>query len=548
MSPRFGIGINDARVPSGLMGKSAFARRFEASIRVPVVDWIFRVARKVLLNNRVLNLLARQRGHPVLRLLRHVVDVVLTRVDRLLLERPRLLRLALAGRRHARYYRSAFGALLFPLVRRYLEDWLHRQRHRVVVPAPTRDPTPPPPTYRGWKRLRDAIQPGWNFHASVAHGDPVKILPTDTLTPRERVERLLAGKPTDRVGFGPNWNFAPCYLGGSNIWEFCFDGIATGLANVNTFLRLGGTDFLPLGFGAGGYAVPFPDAHSRFYYDWTLPDDAGFPQFLETTLLESLDDLFDYGLNHQVREITKRLVQDALVLLREYFYLGRVHQRYFGPVLSQFFPYADGIVSAFDLLPLSRGMGGFALDCRKHRAQVREAFSLLAEPFTDLMVNVGRRMGARTILVGCSRGSNTFMSVDRFADTHWPAMKYAFEQIWKAGMVPTCHWDNDWTESVTQFVADRIPAHSVLFHLDQVDLVEVHAVTGDKFCLMGGLDPGVVVLSSPARLESVLQRYIESIGQDGLILASGCELPVDTPVENLAAYKRAIAKHGVFRA
>lgn len=63
---------------------------------------------------------------------------------------------------------------------------------------------------------------------------------------------------------------------------------------------------------------------------------------------------------------------------------------------------------------------------------------------------------------------------------------------------------------------------------------------------MGGLSPADICLSTPEQLEIKLRRYIEAIGNDGLILASGCEFPIDIPIANFQTYKRAIAKYGVF--
>ncbi|MHA1731767.1 MAG: uroporphyrinogen decarboxylase family protein [Promethearchaeota archaeon] len=541
---RFGVGVNDTRVPSGLMGKSSFAAKFEASVRNPVLERALCFAKKVLLSDRVLNILAKNLSHPLSRVARGVVDVLGTRLDRRLTPDPVGLRGALFGRKNEAGYRSALAGLLLEVLKKYVLDWKSRQEAGRAVPPHRRVVTPPPKTYLGWKRLRDELQPGWKM--VPRDSDVVRVLPTDQMDPRERIERLIRGEEVDRVGFGPNWDFAVCYLGGSNIWEFCYDGIATGLASVNTHLRVGGSDFLPVAFGVGAYAVPFPDIHSRFFYGYSLPHDAGFPQFLETGVLRSLDDLLERGLTAQLQEVTKRTMQDFLAMLREVVYDQVVVKRYFGPVWDRYFPYAEGMISALDLLPMARGVGKFAYDCRKWPEKVDEAFQFYGKPLVDLMVRVSKAIGARSVLVGCSRGSNTFMSVEKFEETHWPTLKYAIEETIKAGMVPTCHFDNDWTQTM-EFLAEKLPKRSCLFHLDQVDLVEVHDRIGDHFCLMGGVDPGTVALASPSKLQRVLERYIEAIGEDGLILASGCEIPVDVPIENLYAYKRAILARGVFR-
>jgi uroporphyrinogen-III decarboxylase len=231
-----------------------------------------------------------------------------------------------------------------------------------------------------------------------------------------------------------------------------------------------------------------------------------------------------------------------LVMFRELLYQSFFIKRYLGPIQTQFFPYAEGMLSAFDLIPMARGLIPFSRDVRKHKDEIVQAFAFLAKPMTDLMVQLAKITKARTILVGGSRGANSWMSQKDFIDTHWPSLKYTLNTIINAGIIPTCHFDNDWTENIA-FFAQHLPKRSCLFHLDQVDLTQVHNLIGDHFCLMGGLKHGFLVLGRPDQVEAKVGEYIRSIGHDGLILASGCEIPIDIPIQNLMAYKKAILKN-----
>ena len=96
------------------------------------------------------------------------------------------------------------------------------------------------------------------------------------------------------------------------------------------------------------------------------------------------------------------------------------------------------------------------------------------------------------------------------------------------------------------FFAENLPKRSCIFHLDQVDLVKVHELIGDHFCFMGGMSPSLLVHGTANQVEAAAKRYIEDIGEDGLIISSGCEMPFDTTVQNIYALKRAIKKYGYF--
>ncbi|MCP4760342.1 MAG: hypothetical protein GY870_01090, partial [archaeon] len=218
---------------------------------------------------------------------------------------------------------------------------------------------------------------------------------------------------------------------------------------------------------------------------------------------------------------------------------------YFGPYKNQFFPYAQGMFAIWDLLPMWRSMIPFMRDMRRKPEAVLEAFEFLNKPFTDMMIGMCKLGKAKIALFGNSRGSSTWVSPKMFEELYWPSMKYSFEQCFKNNIIPMCHFDNDWTENMP-FLMEKLPKRSCVMHLDQVDLVEVHEITGDHFALMGGMSPALLVNSSPEKVEAETKRYIENIGEDGLMIASGCEYPADIPVQNVYAQKRAIKKYGFF--
>ncbi len=484
------------------------------------------------------------RKSPLHQALRKAFDYAVSPLDRLLFTSVPEARMAFFGRKNPGHHKSLFGGLGSVILGKYLDDWVARQRLKQLVPRIQRDITPPPKTYVGWKRLREECQPGWRPFPTEGH---LQVIPGDQMDPRERLIRLIEGKEADRVGFGPSWDYAVALIGGSNFWEFAYDGVATAQACVNTWIRTGGSDFLPDSFGLGAYAIPFPDSHSRFFFRWGLPTDRLPPQFLETEILKTYEELFNYGMSALAQEISKRLMRDLFVFLKEAIARGAVLNTYFPKDFQRrFLPYSQLIFATWDIVPMWRSMIPFMKDCRKNPAAIKEALDFVNKPMTDLMISLGKLIHAKTGLIGNSRGSNSWMSPKMFEEIFWPSMKYTFDSMLAAGIIPVCHLDNDWTQNMV-FLAEHLPKRSCLFHLDQVDLVKVHDLIGDHFCLMGAFPPALTVNSLPHKVEEACKRYIDAIGTDGLILASGCEIPADIPIQNLYAMKRAILKHGIFR-
>ncbi len=529
---------------SGLRDHSAIYRKIRTKVDRNVIMRGLTFLEHLAVNDTFLHAMSGNRKGPWHQVLRKALDYALAPLDRRLFLNVSEAQMAIFGRKNVGHHRSIFGGLGSIILGKFLDDWEQRQQSRDVIPPIKRNITPPPKTYVGWKRLGDEFQPKWRPFPTEGS---LQVIPGDQMDPRERLQRLIQGKDADRVGFGPLWNYAVAFLGGSNFWEFAYDGVATAQACVNTWIRTGGSDFLPDAYVTGGYANPFPDAHSRFFFKWGLPADRLPPQFLETEILKAYDQLFNYGMSSLALEITKRMIRDTVILLREMLAKAEAMKLYFPRSFQRrFLPYSQLVFATWDTVPMWRSMIPFMKDCRKNPAAIREALEFVNKPMTDLMITCGKFIHAKTGLIGNSRGSNSWMAPKMFEEIFWPSMKYTFGRMLAAGIIPVCHLDNDWTQNMV-FLAEHLPKRSCLFHLDQVDLVKVHDLIGDHFCLMGAFPPALTVNSPPHKVEEACKRYIEGIGMDGLILASGCEIPADIPIQNLFAMKQAIQKYGIFR-
>lgn len=541
---RVGIGF-EPRSPSGLMEHSPRAKEMEDAFQNKIRNKIFALLIRFSTSNRMLTIARGASGGKIIKIPMNLIDIIATKLDKGNFEDVHGAKQAFLGRITGAKYRSALGGYIIEIVRKYIADWTNRQIKKIRIEPPKRKLGSITKTYMGWKQLRESLQPDWEVFPKDPKHDIVKIFSEDTMNPRERMKRLIKGKDADRVAYGPLWDWGVAFMGGSNLWKLCYDGIETGWASVNVWFRIGGADFLPTIAPTSAYSYPLPDAHSRFFFDWRYPSDNNYPQNIEKELLKSYDDLYDYGMVGLAQEISKRMIRDTIILLREILYSGKVTKHYFGPYMRQFLPYAQLMFATWDILPMWRSMLPFLRDMRKKPEVVIEAFEFLNKPLTDVMISLGKLFKAKTALIGNSRGSNSWISPKMFEDIFWPSMKYTFKRCFENKIIPFCHFDNDWTDNMS-FLAEKLPKRSCVFHLDQVDLVKVHDIIGDHFCLMGGMSPGLLVKGSPQRVEEETKRYIENIRQDGLIIASGCEFPADTPIQNVYAQKRAIKKYGFF--
>ncbi|KLU63021.1 uroporphyrinogen decarboxylase [Peptococcaceae bacterium CEB3] len=73
----------------------------------------------------------------------------------------------------------------------------------------------------------------------------------------------------------------------------------------------------------------------------------------------------------------------------------------------------------------------------------------------------------------------------------------------------------------------------------KVDMKVAKARVGERVCLMGNLNPSALLLQGTVEeVEQAAAQVISNAGPRGLILGSGCEVPMYAPQENLLAMIR----------
>lgn len=91
----------------------------------------------------------------------------------------------------------------------------------------------------------------------------------------------------------------------------------------------------------------------------------------------------------------------------------------------------------------------------------------------------------------------------------------------------------------TSTIIDLMAASgAAVLSLDRIELSEARAKVGDKVCLMGNVRPAETLLQgTPDDVRREARRCLDDCktSPGGFILASGCEVPIESPPENVAA-------------
>ncbi|MFA6451092.1 MAG: uroporphyrinogen decarboxylase family protein [bacterium] len=370
-----------------------------------------------------------------------------------------------------------------------------------------------------------------------------KILPGDVLTPRERILRHMNFEKPDRVAVAPLWGFHTARAGGINTREFMTDGHLAALASRRAWDLYGGFDMTPANFSAG-YMFPLvPESHSRFCSNWFLPEGDELPKLDEQPLDLDYDMLNSEGFSPILRTERGRLFGELRrMLVQTGIFYSEMAVNFPRPDL--FHPYAMGVINhPADLLSMWLGFERFMTDCALDPLKVREACERLGPGLVEFGEFTARLGNGNQVLYGVSRVSASYISRKMFDNLFAGVFIDQVRQAFSGGFNLTYHLDNNYTPFLDFFL--ELPRHSGYLHLDQTDIFEAKKVIGDHLCLMGNLHPGMLAMGKPAELTAHCERLIKEVGAGGgFILSSACEVPINTPVENLKAVKEAVDRWG----
>jgi len=194
------------------------------------------------------------------------------------------------------------------------------------------------------------------------------------------------------------------------------------------------------------------------------------------------------------------------------------------------FSYVPG---PFTLAGLLRGSEKFLLDILRKPQFVKKLIDVATEASVAFAL-AKIKSGADIIVVADPTASSSIISPEMFKSFSLPAIKKVFKSVVEAGAVPSLHICGN-TEPILELMVESGAKILEIDHL--VDLRIAKEKVGSRVCLQGNIDPSLeLLMGSPKEVYSSALQCIEMAGkQGGFILSSGCEVPLNTPWENLVA-------------
>ena len=143
------------------------------------------------------------------------------------------------------------------------------------------------------------------------------------------------------------------------------------------------------------------------------------------------------------------------------------------------------------------------------------------------------------------RGCVPFFSQKHFEKFYWPTLKPIIEEIWAHGHQVLFYAEGDWNAHLNAFA--ELPDGSIVYHVDQADIFEVHKTIGHKFCISGGIANWLLSNGTPDEVRDCCKKVIDGVaGDGGYIMDASAIVQDDAKVENIKAMTDFTREYGVY--
>jgi uroporphyrinogen decarboxylase len=345
------------------------------------------------------------------------------------------------------------------------------------------------------------------------------LIPADTQSSLERVLSYLKGETPQRVACFPLiLNHAARVLG-VPVGKYNRDGKTMGQAHVAAFRRYGND--LILIFSTTSTLAEAMGTKMAFF-----EEDA--PQISETLLKEHSDlhkvkipDFSKDGRLPVYMEATEFVVQTV------------------GSEVCVSTVFAGPLTTAAALYPVEL----LSRDLIKNKAWVHELLEVCTEAGLRFVDEILKRKSLPILVEPI--GSASLVSPIHFQEFVTPYLKRIADHIHQTGggLPAVLHICGKTTPNWKAMLG----AEFDIWSLDNVDLGQAKNVAGHRVVLVGNVTPANLLKNTPEEIDEEARIVCEKMGdRKGFILGSGCEVPINTPPENVDALINAARKYGRF--
>jgi uroporphyrinogen decarboxylase len=328
---------------------------------------------------------------------------------------------------------------------------------------------------------------------------------------KQRVQAVLAGMIPDRTPVCLINFIVACREAGFSIAECFVDGRKLAQAQLQAQQKYG-HDMLHLQNGVVGMAQSF--GCTVKYFDTICPEVVARPY-------EDYGQFLDSYRGFQPGELLQALLEATRIISRQ--------------IGSSVYIRADSEIGPFGAAGTIFGFERFLLDLmdESKQGQIKAVLSVLSEAIMELG-RLQKQAGAHMTGIGDPLAGPDVISPEMYREVCFPYHRRVVAGFRRSGIASYIHCCGDATGIIEYLVQTGIEAVELDYKINGGKCREA---TLGRCALIGNVDPsGVLCHGSPELVQEKAREAIETFGQRGwFILGPGCDLPYETPEENIFA-------------
>ncbi len=189
----------------------------------------------------------------------------------------------------------------------------------------------------------------------------------------------------------------------------------------------------------------------------------------------------------------------------------------------------------FDTLSQSHTMEEFCYDLYDYPEEVKQVILECTPAVIGQAIGTAKQVQGNRVGVYAMRSSATFVSPDAFEEFCWPGLKMMIEAFWAEGITTVLHADGNWLPMLSYFT--RLPKSSVHFEFDgDTDMRKGYEILEGWQSMRGDVPAAMLAYGTPEEVSEYCEGLIRDLCmKGGVMLGSGCEVPMNAKLENVLA-------------
>ncbi|MGO9315484.1 MAG: uroporphyrinogen decarboxylase family protein [Syntrophobacteraceae bacterium] len=184
-----------------------------------------------------------------------------------------------------------------------------------------------------------------------------------------------------------------------------------------------------------------------------------------------------------------------------------------------------------------------------------EAVHKIQRKVTDFILRAAKRTireyGAENCSLDCGvpMESNQLISVRMFESFAKPYIREIFDYYASKGVQKIAvHLCGDHTWNLAHWNDIPLPRRTIFSISDEMDLERTGQIIGKDHILAGNINSGILCAGTPEMVSMEVRRCLEAGKKHpgGFVLMPACEFPPDTPLENVDALADALFEYGYY--